>query len=179
MENLILDKMLAEYSGGVISRKELEEATGLWFGEILTEMAKRNLSLPKVDTRLTYNEKQMALFNKIFAKPLKQIEDTMENQNIRMKHSGSTASDLEIDYTIGDDNTVMVKADHFDSALMQDFIIEILGRRCGVNAIRDDRAEWNPPRPPYRVFILLAGVRYEVEAHYLIMDGFTVVLRPM
>ena len=61
-----LDKILAEYSTGVVSRKKLEEATGLWFGEILAEMAKRGLALPKVNTAQKFNEKQAALFNQIF-----------------------------------------------------------------------------------------------------------------
>lgn len=61
-----LDKLLAEYSGGVISRKKLEEVTGLWFGEVLAEMAKRGLALPKVNTAQKFNEKQTALFNRVF-----------------------------------------------------------------------------------------------------------------
>ena len=63
-----LDRLLAEYSCGSLLRTDLERATGLWFGEILTEMAKRGLALPKVDSRIHYNEAQMALFNNIFGK---------------------------------------------------------------------------------------------------------------
>lgn len=63
-----LDKLLAEYSAGSLTRRELEAATGLWFGEILNELAKRELALPKVDTRPMYNQAQTALFNRIFKK---------------------------------------------------------------------------------------------------------------
>lgn len=96
---------------------------------------------------------------------------------IYIKHSGSTAQDMMIDYTINNDNTVDIKVDHFDSDLMRSFFVDILGNRCGVNAICDDRAEWNPPAPPYKVYMLMAGVKYLVEAHYLVLGGFTVVLR--
>ena len=61
-----LDTMLAEYSTGAVSRKELEEATGLWFGEILVELSKRGLTLPRVDAAQKFNEKQRALFDRIF-----------------------------------------------------------------------------------------------------------------
>jgi hypothetical protein len=42
-----LDKLLSDYSTGVIGRRELEAVTGLFFGEVLAELAKRNLSLPE------------------------------------------------------------------------------------------------------------------------------------
>lgn len=98
---------------------------------------------------------------------------------IYMKHTGSTAADLLIDYTINNDNTVVLKTKHFDSSLIQSFLVDVLGQDHGIQTIRDDRTKWNPPRPPYEVFMLLAGVRYKVEAHHLINNGFTVVLRPV
>ena len=61
-----LNKILAEYSAGVVSRKRVEEATGLWFGEILAEMAKRKLALPKVNSALKFNAEQSVLFDRIF-----------------------------------------------------------------------------------------------------------------
>jgi hypothetical protein len=62
-----LDQMLAEYSSGKLSRRELERATGLWFGEILSELARLSLPLPRVDTRTHFNEAQRQLFTKVFA----------------------------------------------------------------------------------------------------------------
>lgn len=43
-----LDKLLMAYSSGKIDRRTLEEKTGLWFGEILEELGKRGLQLPRV-----------------------------------------------------------------------------------------------------------------------------------
>ena len=98
---------------------------------------------------------------------------------IYIKHSGSTAQDLLVKYEINDNNTVMIEVDHFDSSLIQSFFVDILGQRCGVQAVCDDRTAWNPPAPPYRVYMLMAGVKYRVEAHNLVLGGFTVVLWPM
>ncbi|MTV37940.1 hypothetical protein [Duganella radicis] len=61
-----LDALLAAYSAGNTSRRELERATGLWFGEILSEMAFRHLPLPRVDTRVHFNEAQRRLFERVF-----------------------------------------------------------------------------------------------------------------
>ncbi|MHA4867057.1 hypothetical protein ACXZ1M_05105 [Duganella sp. PWIR1] len=61
-----LDAMLTAYSEGRMSRRELEQATGLWFGEILSEMALRSLPLPRVDTRMHFNEAQQRLFEQVF-----------------------------------------------------------------------------------------------------------------
>ncbi|NVM77870.1 hypothetical protein FHW83_003693 [Duganella sp. SG902] len=65
MENE-LDALLAAYSTGKVSRRELERATGLWFGEILAEMAARRLPLPRVDTRVHFNDAQRRLFERVF-----------------------------------------------------------------------------------------------------------------
>lgn len=97
---------------------------------------------------------------------------------ICMKHTGSTAADLMVDYMINDDNTVTIKVDRFDSSLIQSFLVDVLGQDHGIQVVHDDRTKWNPPRPPYRVFLELAGVQYELEAHHLVLGGFTIALLP-
>lgn len=101
--------------------------------------------------------------------------------HIRLKHMGSSAADLEIDYQIDTTNHVVsLQANAFDSALIADFLGRVLLQRNGIVAIRDDTTEqWNPPRPPYRVFLDMHGQRYEVTAHRLMVGGgITVVLNP-
>lgn len=102
---------------------------------------------------------------------------------IRMKHMASTAADLEIRYEIDEFSPVVeLEADAFDSKLFESFFVDILEQRNGVVAIRDDRTEWNPPRPPYRVFLTMQGRRYEVTAYRLMQvmgGGITLVLRPL
>jgi hypothetical protein len=61
-----LDQLLAAYSQGRMSRRELERATGLWFGEILAELARYRLPLPRVDTRAHFNEAQHLLYQRVF-----------------------------------------------------------------------------------------------------------------
>lgn len=61
-----LDQLLAAYSCGHRSRRELEQATGLCFGEILSELARLGLPLPRVDTRVHFNEAQRQLFGRVF-----------------------------------------------------------------------------------------------------------------
>lgn len=102
---------------------------------------------------------------------------------VRMKHMGSTAADLEIEYIIYEaEQCVTLNADGFDSQLMKDFFLTVLKGQHGIDAVRDDRTDWNPPSPPYRVYLLLNGVRYKIEAHHLVDLGgrgdFTLVLRP-
>lgn len=63
---LDIDQLLAAYSDGRMSRRELEQATGLWFGEILSELARRRLPLPRVDTRAHFNQEQLRLFQQVF-----------------------------------------------------------------------------------------------------------------
>lgn len=102
---------------------------------------------------------------------------------IRMKHMASTAADLEIRYEIDESSPVVeLETSAFDSVLFASFFVDILERRNGVVAIRDDRTEWNPPRPPYQVYLTMRGQRYEVTAHRLMKEvggGITVVLRPL
>lgn len=102
--------------------------------------------------------------------------------SIRLKHMGSTAADLVVDYQIDTTNHVVsLQANAFDSALIADFFGHVLLQRNGIVAIRDDRTEWNPERPPYRVFLTLRGQRYEVTAHRLMKEigGITIVLKPL
>jgi hypothetical protein len=63
---LDIDQLLAAYSDGRMSRRELEQATGLWFGEILSELARCRLPLPRVDTRVHFNQEQRRLFQQVF-----------------------------------------------------------------------------------------------------------------
>jgi len=63
-----LDEILSSYASGKISRRNVEEATGLWFTDILAELGRRGLQLPRVDTRVHLNDKQLALYNAIFGK---------------------------------------------------------------------------------------------------------------
>ena len=60
------DALLEEYSAGRLGRCALEEATGLWFGEILAELAQRRLPLPRVDSRIHFNEAQQRLYEHVF-----------------------------------------------------------------------------------------------------------------
>ncbi len=61
-----LEQLLRAYSEGKSGRRELEQATGLWFGEILAELARRRLPLPRVDTRMHFNEAQRRLYEQVF-----------------------------------------------------------------------------------------------------------------
>lgn len=103
--------------------------------------------------------------------------------HIRLKHMGSSAADLVVNFQIDTANCVVsLQANAFDSALIADFLERVLLQRNGIVAIRDDRTEWNPERPPYRVFLTLHGQRYEVTAHRLMKEvggGITVVLEPV
>ena len=63
-----LDELLKSYASGKITRRNVQEASGLWFSDILEELGRRGLVLPKVDTRVHLNDKQLALFNTIFSK---------------------------------------------------------------------------------------------------------------
>lgn len=102
---------------------------------------------------------------------------------IRMKHMASTAADHEIQYEIDEaSHVVELESVAFDSALFADFFVSVLERRNRIEAIRDDRTEWTPARPAYRVFLTLHGQRYEVTAHRLMKEvggGITVVLEPV
>lgn len=54
------------YSLGYLSRRELEEKTGLWFGDILYALSQQKLSLPRVSSVSHLNARQAALHNRIF-----------------------------------------------------------------------------------------------------------------
>lgn len=61
-----IEKALAAYSEGEMPRTELEEITDLWFGDILFELAKRNLPLTRFSSFHAYTKKQKELYDKIF-----------------------------------------------------------------------------------------------------------------
>lgn len=63
-----LDEIINSYASGKMTRRNVEEATGLWFSDILEELGRRGLQLPKVDTKIHLNDKQLALYSIIFSK---------------------------------------------------------------------------------------------------------------
>ena len=67
-EDKALDDLLARYSSGDLPRKKLEEMTGLWFGEILSQMRKRKLPLPVFDYENDYPDSQVELYKKVFGR---------------------------------------------------------------------------------------------------------------
>lgn len=60
------DAWLMAYSTGRLSRQDVEEKTGLWFGEILDALRQRRLSLPKVHASAYLNTGQTELYHRIF-----------------------------------------------------------------------------------------------------------------
>ena len=58
-------EMVRQYAGGHISRKVLQESTGMAFGEILSEMAREGLTLPRVDSRALLSDEQKLLFTRL------------------------------------------------------------------------------------------------------------------
>jgi predicted transcriptional regulator len=66
VDDPLIDELMKAYSAGAMTHRELEEQTGLWFGDVLGELGKRGLPLPKTDSTVHYNEKQMALYESIF-----------------------------------------------------------------------------------------------------------------
>ncbi len=104
-----------------------------------------------------------------------------QQMQLVIKHMDSTASDLAVQYEIDSARQIVeMRTEFFDSSLIQHFIESTLFRDMGINGIRDDREEWHPPCPPYRIFLAMGGSRFEVTAHRLpIRDQFTVVLQPL
>jgi hypothetical protein len=43
-----IDQVLASYAAGALSWREISDSTGLAYGEVLVELGKRNLALPRV-----------------------------------------------------------------------------------------------------------------------------------
>jgi len=64
--NAQLQQLLAAYSEGKLERRELEQSTGLCFGEILNRLARSGLPLPRVDTQAHFNQAQRDLFERVF-----------------------------------------------------------------------------------------------------------------
>lgn len=62
------DKLFSSYSSGEINRRQLEDQTGLTFGEILHELAIRKLKLPRVNSIKLMNKKQKTYYEEIFGK---------------------------------------------------------------------------------------------------------------
>jgi hypothetical protein len=62
-----LHDLLASYSTGNMTRQTLEEKTGLWFSEVLLELGKHGLPLPRVDSSMHLNRAQLALQHAIFS----------------------------------------------------------------------------------------------------------------
>lgn len=61
-----LDRLLAAYAAGDMSRQALQEATGLPFEDVLAELGRRQLRLSRVDCTARLNEAQLALYHRIF-----------------------------------------------------------------------------------------------------------------
>ena len=60
------DQALADYSAGKLSRHELQNQTGLWFGDVLLELAKRGLQLPRFDPAPSCSAGEQAIYNELF-----------------------------------------------------------------------------------------------------------------
>lgn len=58
-------EMLRQYAVGHISRKTLQESIGMEFGEILSDMAREGLTLPRVDSRALLSDEQKLLFTRL------------------------------------------------------------------------------------------------------------------
>ncbi len=63
-----LDDILRSYAAGKIARRDVEQATGLWFSDILLQLGRRGLPLPTFDTRVHLNERQRAWYDTLFSK---------------------------------------------------------------------------------------------------------------
>ncbi|MHB8914871.1 MAG: hypothetical protein ACYC4K_03550 [Thiobacillus sp.] len=87
MENKMVIKKVeigeahAAYSAGKMSRTELESATGLWFGDVLLELGKRNLPLPRFDPSVQYTPEQKELHEKLFG-----FDEASDDQIVQNDH---------------------------------------------------------------------------------------------
>ena len=66
MNDPLTDELMKAYSSGAVTHRELEDQTGLWFGDVLGELGRRGLPLPRIDSTAHYNKKQMALYKSVF-----------------------------------------------------------------------------------------------------------------
>jgi hypothetical protein len=69
-KTLLSDKAIKEllslYANGLKDRHDVQDETGLSFGEILQKLRAFGLTLPVVRTYDRYNEKQRAIYNELF-----------------------------------------------------------------------------------------------------------------
>ena len=93
----------------------------------------------------------------------------------------SSAADWQVEYEIDQDKkTVEMVSDCFDSALCRNLILSL--QRDGINCVRDDTKHlgWTP-YPPYKTFLTMTGLRFQVATHKLVDIGseknrYTIVL---
>ena len=64
--NIDTKKALTAYSAGKMSRTELEDFTGLWFGDVLLELAKLELPLPRYNSSSRYTPEQKEMYDELF-----------------------------------------------------------------------------------------------------------------
>jgi hypothetical protein len=67
MDAAKLEALLQAYSAGKLDQLALQECTGLWCGDILSELATRGLRLPVVDSDADFSSAQRALHGEIFS----------------------------------------------------------------------------------------------------------------
>ncbi len=63
-----IDNALRRYANGEIGQRDLDEYGFDWFGDVIDGLVRLGLKLPRVDSKKHFNEKQMALYKKIFEK---------------------------------------------------------------------------------------------------------------
>jgi len=61
-----IDELLGMFSKGLVERRDVQDETGMFFGDILTRMRRLGLTLPIVRTFERFNSQQRALYEEIF-----------------------------------------------------------------------------------------------------------------
>lgn len=69
LDEVEISRILSLYSNGRMDRHDVQDETGLSFGEILQRLRQAGLTLPMVRTYGRFNERQRALYNEIFSAP--------------------------------------------------------------------------------------------------------------